>query len=113
MPTFKLPLSGDVAQTINPWTAYFNPVGGQYGLININLGLSSAPKIEEEVLSDIGTYGKQLGRVGEALLVLLAHFHPTKPLTTEELGAIDAVKTMLARIAEVKQRHGRAAVEPG
>jgi hypothetical protein len=27
MPDFKLPLSGDVSQTINPWTVLFNPVG--------------------------------------------------------------------------------------
>ena len=37
MPMFKLPLSGDVTQAINPWTAIFNPTGGQYGLVNITL----------------------------------------------------------------------------
>jgi len=31
--------------------------GGQFGLVNINLGQSSEPKVEEEVLSDIATYG--------------------------------------------------------
>jgi hypothetical protein len=28
------------------------------------------------VLSGVATYGKQLGRIGDALIVLLAHFHP-------------------------------------
>ena len=74
MPTFKLPLSGDVVQSINPFTAFMT--GGQFGLININLGQSSEPKVEEEVLSDVATYGKQLGRIGDAMIVLLAHFHP-------------------------------------
>ena len=60
MPTFKLPLSGDVVQSINPFTAWMSPVGSQFGLININLGQSSEPKVEEEVLSDVGTYGRQL-----------------------------------------------------
>ena len=79
MPTFKLPLSGDVVQSINPFTAFMT--GGQLGLININMGQSSEPKVEEEVLTDVATYGKQLGRIGDALIVLLAHFHPRAPLT--------------------------------
>jgi hypothetical protein len=56
MPDFKLPLSGDVTQTINPWTMFFNPVGSQIGLININLGTSSEPAIESQVLSDVATH---------------------------------------------------------
>ena len=71
MPDFKLPLSGDVTQTINPVSMFFNPVGSQIGLININLGTSSEPKIENQVLSDVASYGKQLGRIGDALVVLL------------------------------------------
>ncbi len=55
MPTFKLPLSGDVVQSINPFTAFMT--GGQFGLININMGQSSEPKVEEEVLSDVASYG--------------------------------------------------------
>jgi hypothetical protein len=111
MPTFKLPLSGDVAQTINPWTLFFNPAG-QFGLININLGQSSAPEVEEEVLSDVGTYGKQLGRIGDALIVLLAHFRPAVPLNADEVKAIDALKDMLQQIADVKARHARPAHRP-
>jgi hypothetical protein len=109
MPTFKLPLSGDVTQTISPWTGWFSPSGGQYGLININLGLSSAPKVEEDMLSDVGTYGKQLGRIGDALTVLLAHFHPRQPLTDDETAAIEALKEMLNQVASVKEKHQRPA----
>jgi hypothetical protein len=76
MATFKMPLSGDVVQSINPWTAFFSPIGNQLGVININLGQSSAPDVEQEILSDVGTYGRQIGRIGDALIVLLAHFHP-------------------------------------
>lgn len=110
MPIFKLPLSGDVAQTINPWTAVFNPLGSQFGLININLGRSSAPEVEQEVLTDVGSYGKQLGRIGDALVVLLTHFHPRCELTAEEQSAIDELKKMLDQIAEVKKRHRRHAL---
>ena len=113
MPTFKLPLSGDVVQSINPMTAFFSPIGSQVGLININLGQSSEPSVEQDALSDVGSYGKQLGRIGDALIVLLAHFHPRKPLTAEETAAIEAVKEMLDGVADVKDRHKRAALRPG
>ena len=112
MPTFKLPLSGDVVQSINPWTAFLSPIGSQFGLININLGQSSAPAVEEEVLSDVGSYGKQLGRIGDALIVLLAHFHPRTPLSADETEAIDELKDMLQKIADVKAKHARPAVRP-
>lgn len=112
MPLFKLPLSGDVAQTINPVTAFFSPYGSQLGLININLGRSSAPQVEEEVLMEVGSYGKQLGRIGDALAVLLAHFEPRRALTADEQRAIDELKKMLGEIDAVKTRHGRKACAP-
>jgi hypothetical protein len=48
MATFKMPPLGDVVQSINPWTAFFSPIGNQLGVININLGQSSAPDVEQE-----------------------------------------------------------------
>ena len=110
MPAFKLPLSGDVVQSINPFTAFMT--GGQFGLININLGQSSEPKVEEDVLSDVASYGKQLGRIGDALIVLLEHFHPQKKLTAQEEAAFDALKDMLNKIADVKEKHKRPAIYP-
>jgi hypothetical protein len=110
MPAFKLPLSGDVVQSINPFTAFMT--GGQFGLININLGQSSEPKVEEDVLSDVASYGKQLGRIGDALAVLLEHFHPRKPLTAAEDEAIAALKAMLEKVADVKEKHKRPVIRP-
>jgi len=112
MATFKMPLSGDVVQSINPFTAFFSPIGSQLGVININLGQSSDPEVEQEVLSDVGTYGKQIGRISDALIVLLAHFHPETALTPQETAAIDALKDMLNKVAEVKEKHGRPAMRP-
>ncbi|MCC3244551.1 hypothetical protein LG047_04305 [Methylocystis sp. WRRC1] len=108
MPIFKLPLSGDVTQTINPWTAFFSPFGNQYGLINISLGRSSAPEVEEEVLENVGSYGKQLGRMGDALGVLLDHFRPERPLTRAEKKAIRALRDMLEEIDDIKRARGRS-----
>jgi hypothetical protein len=112
MPTFKLPLSGDVVQSISPWTAFLSPIGSQYGLVNITIDQSSEPAVEADALSDVAGYGKQLGRIGDALIVLLAHFHPATPLTKEETDAIDDLKEMLHRIAEVKEKHKRKALRP-
>jgi hypothetical protein len=112
MATFKMPLSGDVVQSINPFTAFFSPVGSQFSVVNINLGQSSDPDVEREVLSDVGTYGRQIGRIGDALIVLLGHFHPQTPLTSEETVALDALKEMLDKVADVKQKHARQALRP-
>lgn len=112
MPVFKLPLSGDVVQTINPWTSFFSPSGGQYGLVNINLGQSSEPKVEADVLSDVASYGKQLGQIGDALIVLLKYLPEYPARTDEEQAAIDALKRLLDQIADKKERHGRKAMRP-
>src|SRR5262249_46425510 len=45
MPTFKLPLSGDVFQAISPWTAFMSPIGSQMGLFNVRIGESSEPAV--------------------------------------------------------------------
>jgi hypothetical protein len=105
MQMFRFPLSGNVTQTINPWNWLFNPVGSQVGLVNIELGPSSNPPVEQEVLGNVASYGKQLGRIEDALEVLLAHFHPAKKLTAKEQAAIDDLKSLVKEIAAVKKKH--------
>ena len=104
MPTFKLPLSGDVVQSINPFTALLSLIGSQFGLININVGQSSDPSVEADVLTDVAGYGKQLGRIEDVLTVLLKHF---KPGNAEEKAAIDAFKELVDGVAKVKEKHNR------
>ena len=110
MPQFKFPLSGNVAQSI--WTSFLSPFNNQVGLINIDLGRSSAPEVEEQILHEVGSYGKQLGRIGDVLTVLLTHFHPQEPLRPEEQQAIDALKAMLCEVADIKRHHKRPALRP-
>jgi hypothetical protein len=112
VPDFKMPLSGDVTQTIAPWTAFLAAWGSQVGLVNINLGKSSDPQIEQEVLSEVASYGRQLGRIEEALAVLLRHFRPQTELTGEEEAAIRDLKRMLDDIADVKKRRARQPAAP-
>lgn len=101
------PLGGDVIQAISPWSGWFTSGLAQYGLLNINLGFSSAPDVERDVLDGVASYGKQLGRIGDVLSVLLKHFDPKIPLTEDENNAIMKLKVMLLEIDEVKRQHGR------
>ena len=107
MPSFRLPLSGNVTQSINPWTMLFNPVGSQVGLVNIELGQSTQPEVEEEVLTDVASYGKQIGRIEDALVVLLDHFNPSRPLTSQEQQAIDGLRELVSQVQKVKQHYRR------
>ena len=72
-------------QAINPWTFYQQ--GGQFGLININLGQTPRPDIEQAVLDEVGSYGRQLGRIGDALEVLIRHLKPAE-LTKDEVDTL-------------------------
>ncbi|MET3352403.1 UNVERIFIED_ORG: hypothetical protein ABID33_000286 [Xanthobacter viscosus] len=108
MRTMKLPLSGDVVQAI--WTAFLSPFNNQIGVININLGKSSAPEVEEQVLNEVGSYGRQLGRIGDALTVLMKHFHPAEPLAEHEQEALIGLKLMLDEIADIKEQYKREAI---
>jgi hypothetical protein len=111
MASVKLPFSGNVAQAI--WTAFLSPFNNQFGLINIHIGRSSAPEVEEQVLAEVGSYGRQLGRIGDALAVLLRHFKPERPLTPEEVRALNALRRMLDEIADIKEDNRRDGIRPG
>lgn len=103
MSEFRLPLSGDVTQTINPWTWMFSSVGSQFGLINVNLGKSSDPELEAEILEEVGTYGRQIGQLGDAIRVLLDHVKLGE-LTKEEKQAIADVRLQLDQIDRLKRK---------
>ncbi|MGD5712558.1 hypothetical protein QUT19_22745, partial [Xanthomonas citri pv. citri] len=104
--------SGDVVQSINPITSFFSPTGGQFGLINITVGQSSAPEVEKDLLSDVGSYGKQIGQIGDALLVVIEHLEALGDSALGEDKAISAFKDLMHSVASVKERHGRHACRP-
>jgi hypothetical protein len=106
MPNVRLPLSGDVLQNINPWNWFLK--AGQVGLININLGRSADPELEEEILNEVGSYGRQLGRIGDVLGVLLKHVQPEK-LSEEDREKIYAFKSQLAEIERLKKQRTASA----
>ncbi|HEV3156255.1 MAG TPA: hypothetical protein VGZ00_02795 [Candidatus Baltobacteraceae bacterium] len=100
MPDVQLPLSGNLTQSINPWSWAFDPVGSQLGLINVNLGQSSNPQIERQILDEVGSYGKQLGRIGDVLRILLKH----AKLSEDEQKAISDFENQINAIDKIKKR---------
>jgi hypothetical protein len=109
MPNIRLPLSGNVTQAINPWNWMLNSVGSQFGFVNINLGKSADPQLEAQVLDEVGSYGRQLGRIGDALSVLLKHL-PVSELSDDDKRKIWALEAQLAEVERLKKQ--RAAPVP-
>jgi hypothetical protein len=100
--TFQLSLAPQqLWQAINPWTFYQQ--GGQFGLINIDLGQTPHPEAEQAILDEVGSYGRQLGRIGDALEVLLKHVK-LEGLNQSERDALDVLQGQLAAVRQVKQR---------
>ncbi|WP_457797567.1 hypothetical protein [Methylocystis sp. S23] len=93
--------------SVAPWTN-FGAVGNHFSFLNVEVGHSSAPEVERKVLENVGSYGKQLGRMGDALRVLLDHFEPEKPLSRKERKVIRALQAMLDEIDDIKRAAGRA-----
>ena len=93
MPNVQYPLSGPV--NFAPW----------FGQITVNLGQSSNDAAEKALVDKVASYGKQLGRIGDALIVLMKHLDDTS-LSIEEAHAIRDLKCMLHEIANVKEQHG-------
>ena len=88
----QMPLSGNVTQSFFPLT--------------INLGRSSDQAMEKEALA-IASYGRQLGRIGDAMIVLLNVLHDRlKDLPPDEAKAIVDLKCMLHELANKKKDHG-------
>ncbi len=107
MATMKMPLSGDVSQFIAPWS-WFVRQAGQLGLININIGSTPAPDVEASVLEEVGSYGRQIGRLADAVEILLATLDRNS-LSDAQRSAIAAFETQLAEVRAVKTSAGRPA----
>lgn len=107
MPMFKLPLSGDVTRTINPWTAIFSPTGGQLDPVNVFPDQSSALSVEADVLTDGAGDDKQLGLIGDAMRVVLKYLPEDADLSHLDRAIIKAPNEMLVDMDAVKRRHDR------
>jgi hypothetical protein len=83
-------------QVINPWT---------WNLFTINLGQSSDPKLERRILDEVGTYGRQIGQIGDAVGVLMSLVDRAK-LTEEQTATLDKLDDQLKMVALIKAQRG-------
>ena len=105
--TFQLSLVPEkLWQAINPWT--FIKEGVQFGFINVNLGQTPHPEVEQTILDDVGSYGRQLGRFGDALEVKLNHVK-LDGLSQAEKDALTVLKGQLAAVRQVKKPNSTSA----
>ena len=102
MGPFRVSLAPDqLWQSINPWRFYNQ--GSQFGIVNISLGNTPRPDIERKLLEEVGSYGRQIGRIGDALEMLMRHVD-RKQLSREERDVLAILEGQLAAVRKLKAR---------
>jgi hypothetical protein len=90
-------------QNINPWTWVANLAHSQFSFFTVNLGRSSAPEVEADILEDVGSYGRQLGRISDVLEILVKRL-PRESLNEDELAAVEDFSSQMREIKRIKER---------
>lgn len=89
----------NLAQSILPWTWF---QGATFNLFSPVIGATRKPELEEEILDHVGSYGRQLGKIGDALAVLIA-LAPKTDLTEEQREALVLCEAQLLEIEKLKK----------
>jgi heterodisulfide reductase subunit C len=87
----EFPLSGDVSQWIAPVTSWFSP--------NIALNVGNT-QIEQEVVREVATYGKQLGVLSDLVLKMAEGNEALK-----DVRELTQLKEIAERIGKIKTRY--------
>lgn len=107
MQTFSMPVSWQLAPQ-----ALTQPIlpNWQFHLFNVNLGSSSNPAVEQTVLRDVGSYGRQIGRLGETLelLVRKSGLLEREDLTAQERDVLQVFLGDVAKVRQIKAATARA-----
>jgi hypothetical protein len=93
----RAPLSGDVTQDIT------SSIGGQLGLLNINATRAGDPALEQRIITEVASYGRQLGWLVDAVEVL-ARRQPRHDLSEADIRALDQLHELAKRVAAVKKQ---------
>jgi hypothetical protein len=93
-------MPSQLQQSINPWRFVFSPGGSQYGLINFSMK-SSNPEMERDIVENVASYGRQLGRLNDVVTVLLKHI-PLQDLEPVEHKALTEFQALANQIAAAK-----------
>lgn len=98
--TFDFP-DGDVSQVFSYWNNFLRDTN--FTAVNVNMGQTRNAEIEQYVLDNIASYGRQLGRIGEALNVVINHLDLLKKTSGDDQRALVAFQSMLSDIESAKQ----------
>ena len=96
------PLGGDVTQWIR--TTWIKALSDQTGFININNVRAGAPEVERRIIEDVASYGRQLGRIMEALDVVIGHLGlgERTDVTAEERRALQDFSDLVRQVQTLK-----------
>jgi len=96
----RFPLSGDAVQgDIEPALVR----GGQLGFLNINTTRAGDPDLERQIITEVASYGRQLGRLVNAVGVLSRH-QDRDDLTADDQHALDQLQELADQIDATKTR---------
>ena len=104
----RAPLSGDVTQAID--TSLVRSIGDQLGFININTSGSGDPELERRIVEQVASYGRQLGRVLDALDVLIRR-DAGEQLGPEDQLVLTELQRLRREIAATKERSAAEQVD--
>jgi hypothetical protein len=73
-----------------------------FSLFSVNLGATSNAAVEQEVIQDVGSYGKQIGHLAEALEVVIKRLKLLDAANLSQ-GDRDAMQVFLGDVAAVRK----------
>lgn len=102
-PINAFPFSGDVRQMINTWWELMSHPFWANGFVNVFNMNSAEPELEKRIVTDVGSYGRQLGRITDAVEVLTERLIKLDELSKDERAAIQAFEELALEIDRTKR----------
>jgi hypothetical protein len=81
-----------------------------FHLFNVNLGASSNAAIEQEALDKVGSYGRQIGHLAEALELIVSRLKllDSKDLSQQEKDVLQVFLGDVSAIRQIKSSQAKA-----
>jgi hypothetical protein len=83
------------------WGWWIKAMSQQTGFININTVQSRDPELEQRIVEDVASYGRQLGWITEALDVVVSRMDKSD-LTGDEHAALQQLSDLIRRVDALK-----------
>ena|ERR1700744_3353124 len=98
MPDFQLSLAPSrLSQVINPWSLSLG------SLFTVNLGNAGDTETEQRMLNEVGSYGRQIGQIGDAVGVLVSLIDRST-LTDDQKATLEKLDDQLKLVGLIKEQ---------